>query len=93
VVADDALEEGTSGLRTVEHAGVGDLELAEGQLVGVAGLEVVRCKWRGQTVEPAPEEGVYGIGTQSVADALEGGRIGAPTETVVECLVCDAGLV
>src|SRR5437868_13138915 len=93
MVTNDTLEEGAPCLRPVEDAGIGDLELAEGQLIGVAGLEVVSRKRRGQSVEPAPEEGVHSIGGQPVTDPLEGCRIGAPTETVVERLVRDAGLV
>jgi hypothetical protein len=69
VITDDALEEGAPSLRTIEHAGVGDFESAEGQVVGIAGLEVVGSKRRGQPMEPAPEEGVYGTGAQAVADA------------------------
>src|SRR5207302_10963420 len=69
------------------------LELAKGQLIGVARLEVSGRERRRKTMEPAPEEGVHGSGTESVADALEGGRIGAPAEAVVERLVRDASLV
>jgi hypothetical protein len=40
VITDDTLEEGAASLRTVEHACVGDLELTEGEVVGVAGLQI-----------------------------------------------------
>ena len=72
MVTNDTLEEGAPCLRPVEDAGIGDLELAEGQLIGVTGLEVVSRKRRGQSVEPAPEEGVHSIGGQPVTDPLEG---------------------
>src|ERR1700682_6508418 len=71
VVADHALEERAASLRAIEHACVGHLELTESQLIGVARLEVVSRKWRRQAVEPAPKEGVYGIGAEPVADPLQ----------------------
>ena len=40
VVAEDTFEEGPPGGRPVEHQGVGDLELSDGQFVGVAGTQV-----------------------------------------------------
>jgi hypothetical protein len=41
VVADELLEERPPGRGPVEHPGVGDLELTKGQLVDVAGTEVL----------------------------------------------------
>jgi hypothetical protein len=40
VIADDAFEEGAARLRTIEHAGVGELDLAEGEVIHVAAVEV-----------------------------------------------------
>jgi hypothetical protein len=42
VVADDALEEGPTGRRSVEHSGIGDLELAKREFVAVPGAQVGR---------------------------------------------------
>lgn len=66
--------------------------MAEGQVIDIAGLEIIGGKRRGKTMKPAPEEGVDGTGTKSVADALEGSRIGAPAEAVVKCFERNAGL-
>jgi hypothetical protein len=54
----------------VEDEGVIDLELAEGQLIAIVRLHVVGRKRRGKTVEPAPEEGVHGIGTPAPTRTL-----------------------
>jgi hypothetical protein len=56
-------------------------------------LQVVGCKWRGQAVEPPPEEGMQGIRAQAVTDPLQGGRIGAAAEAVVERLIRNANLL
>jgi hypothetical protein len=41
VIADEALEEGPPGRRAVKHPGIGDLELAERQVVDIPGAQIV----------------------------------------------------
>src|SRR5215207_690436 len=93
MVTDDTLEEGAPSLGAVEHAGVGDLELAEGQLIGVASLQILSRKRRWQPVEPAPEERVDCCRAKSVADTLQRRRISAPTEAIVERCESNASLL
>src|SRR6516162_2629916 len=51
----------------------------------------IRCGQRpGQTAYPAVEEALHIIRTESIADALETGRIGAPAKAVVETLEGEA---
>ena len=79
------------GRRAVEDPRVGDLELAEGELVAVAGGTVGRREGRRQAGLPAGEEALHGTRPQAVADALEGGRVVARAEAVVEGDIADAG--
>src|SRR2546425_415233 len=59
VIANHAFEPGATGLRTVEHAGVGDLELTERELIAVPGLPIARGERGGKLVEPLSEEAVH----------------------------------
>ena len=56
VIAKDPFKPHPASLRSVKHIGVGDLKLAEGQLVDIAGLPVRFSKRGGQPMQPAPEE-------------------------------------
>ena len=84
VVPDDALEEGSARLGTVEDPGVGELDLAEGEVVEDAPPEVLAGKGRGQADLPPPEEALHRAGPEAIADALEDGGILAGQKAVVE---------
>jgi hypothetical protein len=71
VVADDAFEEGPPGGGPLEHPGVGDLELAERQLVDIPGAQVSGGEGGRQPVKPAPEEAGHRAGAKPVADPLQ----------------------
>jgi len=68
LVAERLLEPQPARLRAVEDARVGELELAEGQLVAVAALAVLGGEGRGQDPLPAAEEGPHVAGRQARAD-------------------------
>ena len=84
MVSDYPFKPHPPGLRSVKDTGVGDLELAEGQLVGVTGLEVLGAEGRRQTPPPTPEEAAHGPRTQPITDALQRFGIGARAESVVQ---------
>ena len=75
VIANDPFKPHPASLRSVKHIGVGDLKLAEGQLVDIAGLPVRRAKLGGQALQPAPEEILHRPRSEPVADLLQGGWI------------------
>ena len=56
LVAQRLLEPLAARQRAVEHPGVGELELAEGELVAVAAPAVLGGEGRGQPRQPAAEE-------------------------------------
>ena len=90
MVSDYPFKPHPPGLRSVKDTGLGDLELAEGQLVGVTGLEVLGAEGRRQTPPPTPEEAAHGPRTQPITGALQRFGIGARAESVVQGLLGDA---
>jgi len=93
LVADRLLEPGPAGLGAVEDPGVGQFELAEGELVAVAQPAVGRGERRGQPGLPATEEALHVARRQAARD--RGQRLGVVgrAEAVVERLEADAGLL
>ncbi len=83
VVADHALKERPARGGTVRHSGVGDLELAHRQLVGVPGPKVSPGERGWQPPLPAPEELLDRPPPEPVADALQRGRVIASGKAVV----------
>src|SRR5258708_2862170 len=70
VVADELLEERPPGRRPVKHSGVGDLELAERQLVDPTRAQIVAGQRGRQPTLPAPEEALHRARPEPVADPL-----------------------
>jgi hypothetical protein len=68
VVADQPFEERPPGGGPVERLGVGDLVLAERQLIDVPGAQVRAGERRGRPGLPAPEEAGDRAGAGPVAD-------------------------
>src|SRR5207244_9676882 len=84
LVAQRLLEPGPAGLGTVEDTRVGELELAEGEVVAVAAAAIVGCQRLGQPLLPAAEEAPELIRTEPVAERLQRRRVGADAKARVE---------
>jgi hypothetical protein len=93
VVSDDALEEGSTGLGTVEDPGVGELDLTEGKVIDDAPPQVFSGEGRGQAGLPPPEEALHRSGSESIADTLEDACVLAGQKAVVELFECDLRLL
>lgn len=92
LVAEYALEPFPAGLGTVEDARVGELELAERDLVAVAALAVLVGEGTRERTLTAAEEGPDVAGLQAGADRRQRLGVGAGAEAVVERLKGKAGL-
>jgi hypothetical protein len=92
MVADEALEKRPAGCGTVKDPGIGDLELAERQLIDIPGAQVLAGERRGQPALPAPEEAGDSTGPEPVADPLQQRRLSAGGKPVIQRGVADAGL-
>ena len=84
VLADDLLEQLPPALGLVEHLGAADLQLQDREGIPEAGRGVRPGQRQRQDPQPAIEAGLDIIGAQPVADRLQGGRVGAALEAVVE---------
>jgi len=84
VAADDGFEELSTVQRRIKDLGQADFELPDGESMLIAGRAIVRGQRPGQTSYPAVEEALHIIWTESIADALEAGRIRAPAKPIVE---------
>ena len=68
-------------LRPIENAGLGYLELAEGQLVPISGLEFFWSERRRQTEKPSSrQETLHFHRAQTIADLLQADGVGTGTE-------------
>src|ERR1700704_115684 len=90
VLADDGLEEVPALDRAIEYLSQADFELAEGQLVIVAGRAFVGGHRPREPLRPAVEEPLNVGGAERIADGLQRGRVGAGQEPVVEALKANA---
>ncbi len=93
VVADDPLEAGPSRLGPVEDPGVGDLELAEGEFVDIAGPQIRPGERGRELVDPPPKEALHRPWAESVTDPPQLPRVLTGAEAVVEGLVADPRLL
>jgi hypothetical protein len=73
LVAQELLEPGPAGLGAVEHPGVGELELAEGEQVAVAAAAILRREGRRQARLPAAQEALDVPDREARRDPLKGG--------------------
>jgi hypothetical protein len=80
------LEPGPPLSGAVEDPGVGELELAEGELVAVAAAAVLGAEGRGKERQPAAQEALDLAGRERARDLGQGLRVGARAEAVVERL-------
>ena len=71
VVADELFEERPPSRRPVKHPGVGDLELAERQLLDISGAQVLTGQRGRQPPLPAPEEALHRARPEPIADPLQ----------------------
>jgi len=92
VLGDDGLEEGPPRGGTVQHLGQGELGLEDREVVAVAGPAVRGGERVRQAGEPLAQQPVDADRVQSVADALQAGRVITGGEAVVERLEADPGL-
>jgi len=84
LVADRLLEPAAARLPAVEDSSVGELELAEGELVAVASLAVFGGQRRGQDPLPAAEEAPDVAGREPGADRGQCFAVRAGAEAVIE---------
>ncbi len=92
VVADGRLEPGSGPARLVEHRGVGDLELGDGEGPIEPGPSIVRAQRIGDDGHHAGQESVQMARTEAGADAVRRGGVFDGTQPVVEGVEADAGL-
>jgi len=92
VVPDDTLEERPAGLGTVEDTSVGELDLAEGEVIDDAPPQIFAVKRRREASLPALEEALHRAGPEAITDALEQRRVLAGQKAVVEFLERHPGL-
>jgi hypothetical protein len=93
LVAKHALEPGPGGCGWGEDARVGELELAQRELVAVAASEILLPERRGQQRLPATEEGPDVTSREPGADRGQRISISAGAEAVVELREGDPGLL
>ena len=70
--------------RSVEHPGVGNLELAKRQLVDVAGAHIRAGQRRGQPLVPTPKEAFHRARAEPVTDPLQRRGVLTITEAVIQ---------
>ena len=91
VVADDLLEEDPARHRRVQDLSEGELGLQDGQLVGVAGRDVIGGERVRQDAQPLAQQGSDVRRAEPVADGLQRGGILARGEPVVQRRKADPG--
>ena len=92
VVSDGGFEPGSGPARLVEHGGVGDLELGEGEGPLEAGRAVVGTEGIGDDGQHAGQESAQMTRAETGADAMGGVGVLGTAQPVVKGLEADAGL-
>ena len=93
VITNSSFKPHTTGLRPIEHAGLGYLELAEGQFVPVIALELRWGERRRQTEKPSCQETPDLHRAQAIANLLQADGVGTGTETVIQRLIVNRGFL
>jgi hypothetical protein len=75
VFADDFLQEDSSGDRTIQHLGQGELRLQKGEIVAIPGVAIAALERMGQKSQPFPEYSFDLLGGSGIADRLQALRI------------------
>src|SRR5712691_10596006 len=89
IFADDLFEEDPSRERLVEYLGQREFRLQDRERVANAGRAVLGREGMREPAKPLPQEGVDLLCAEFVADPLEGSRVFAREDPVVECFVPD----
>jgi hypothetical protein len=87
VITNNSFKPHTTGLRPIEHAGLGYLQLTEGQFVSVIALELRWGERRGQAEKPSCQKTPDLRRAQAVANLLQADGVGTGTETVIQSLI------
>ena len=93
MITNNSFKPHTTGLRLIEHAGLGYLQLTEGQFVPVIALELRWGERRRQTEKPSCQETLHLRSTQAIADVLQAKGVGTGTETVIQSLIANPGFL
>src|SRR5205814_392829 len=92
MIPNHALKPHPSGLRTVKHTSVRNLELPESQVINISGSEV-GCGKRGwQAIQPSPEKALHRSGPKPVTDLLQFCRLVTGAESIVQSVISDSRL-
>src|SRR5260370_29040858 len=83
VITNNSFKPHTAGLRPIEHAGLGYLQLAEGQFVPVIALELRWGERRRQTEKPSCQETAELRRSQAIANLLQADAVSTGTEIVI----------
>ena len=92
MIADGRLEPGPGPSRLVEHRGVGDLELGDGEPPVEAGPAVVEGEGVGRLRHHPPQQVPYVTGAEPGTDAMGLGGVGDRAQPVVQGLEAHARL-
>ena len=93
VITNNSFKPHTTGLRSIEYAGLGYLQLTEGEFVPIIALEL-RWGERGrQTEKPSCQETPDLRCAQAIADLLQADGVGTGTETVIQSLIVNRGFL
>jgi hypothetical protein len=93
MIPNHALKPHPACLWPVEYTGLGNLKLAERQIVYVACSMIGPVEWRWQSISPSPKEAFHYTCPKPVTDLLQLDWVFAGPKPIVERLVTDISLL
>jgi hypothetical protein len=93
VIRNNSFKPHTTGWRPIAHAGLGYLQLTEGQFVPVIALELRWGERRRQTEKPWCQETPDLRRAQAIANLLQPDGVATGTETVIQSLIVNRGFL